>query len=57
MWKHGLVLDFGRDTLTINGHSVQTLTSGQEDLMLAKKQALQACTFAEKGGAQPHASL
>jgi hypothetical protein len=57
MWKHGLVLDFGHDTLTVNGHSVQTLTSGQKDLMLAKKRAIRVCAFAEKGGAQPRALL
>ncbi len=42
MRKHGLVLDFCKDTLSVQGKPIPTLTSGQEDLMLAKKRALRA---------------
>ena len=37
MHKHGLVLNFADDTLSTEGEIIETLTSGQEDLMLAKK--------------------
>jgi hypothetical protein len=37
MQKHGLVLDFKLNTLSIQGEHIPTLTSGQEDLMLTKK--------------------
>jgi hypothetical protein len=40
MRKHGLVLNFADDTLSTKGEIIETLTSGQEDLMLAKKRAL-----------------
>jgi hypothetical protein len=43
MRKHGLILDFEKNALTIQGEFVQTLTSGQEDLMLARKQVSHAC--------------
>jgi len=43
MHRYGLMLDFGTDTLTAQGKLIPTLTSGQEDLMLAKKRATQAC--------------
>jgi len=39
MRRHGLVLDFKQNTLSIRGEIIPTLMSGQEDLMLAKKQA------------------
>jgi len=39
MRKHGLVLDFEKDTLTMQGEVIPTLSIGQEDLMLAKKWA------------------
>ena len=39
MHRHGLVLDFGNDMMTKQGELIPTLTSGQEDLMLAKKRA------------------
>jgi len=39
MRKHGLVLDFEKDTLTMRGEVIPTLTAGQEDLMLARKRA------------------
>jgi gag-polyprotein putative aspartyl protease/Zinc knuckle len=42
MRKHGLVLNFADDTLSTKGEIIQTLTSGQEDLMLAKKRTLRA---------------
>jgi hypothetical protein len=42
MRKHGLVLDFAKDVLSHRGQSIPTLTSGQEDLMLAKKRATHA---------------
>jgi hypothetical protein len=41
MHRNGLILDFGTDALTARGNHVPTLTSGQEDLMLAKKRATQ----------------
>jgi hypothetical protein len=44
MHKHGLVLDFEKNALMIQGKFIQTLTSGQEDLMLTKKQA--SCVYA-----------
>lgn len=37
MCKHGLVLDFEKDALTMRGEDIPTLTTGQEDLMLTKK--------------------
>ena len=37
MRRHGLVLDFKQNTLSIWGEIIPTLTSSQEDLMLAKK--------------------
>ena len=37
MRKHGLVLDFKRNVLSIQDNIVGTLTMGQEDLMLAKQ--------------------
>ena len=40
MRKHKLVLDFDNDTLSIRGTQLPTMTSGQEDLMLAKKRTL-----------------
>jgi len=39
MRKHGLVLDFEKDALTMWGEVIPTLSVGQEDLMLTKKQA------------------
>ena len=42
MRKHGFVLDFGRDTLSVRGTPVTTLTAGQEDLMLVKRRAARA---------------
>jgi len=50
MRKHGLVLDFSRDVLSIQGQKIQTLNSGQEDLMLAKKRASRARASAPSGG-------
>ena len=38
--KHRFILDFDQDILSRRGVQVPTLTSGQEDLMLAKKRAL-----------------
>jgi hypothetical protein len=37
MQRHGLVLDFKQNMLSIQGKHIPTLSSGQEDLMLAKK--------------------
>ena len=37
MRKHGLVLDFKRNVLSIQDNIVGTLTTGQEDLMLTKR--------------------
>ena len=42
MRKHGLVLDFGKDTLSMQGTLIPTLTAGQDDLMLVKKRAARA---------------
>ena len=39
MCKHGLVLDFDQNVLSAWGTLVPTLTKGQEDLMLVKRQA------------------
>ena len=39
MRRHGLVLDFGKNILNVQGEAVQTLTAGQEDLLLAKRRA------------------
>jgi hypothetical protein len=55
MRKHGLVLDFKLNALSIQGEHIPTLTSGQEDLMLTKKQALRACVPRAKGQ-QAHTS-
>jgi len=49
MRKHGLVLDFEQNTLSIQGTLLPTMTSGQEDLMLAKKRALQVRVPQTKG--------
>jgi hypothetical protein len=37
MRKHGLVLDFGMNTLSTWGTIIPTLTEGQEDLVLIKQ--------------------
>ena len=37
MCKHGLVLDFKQNVLSIQDNIIDTLTTGQEDLMLAKQ--------------------
>jgi hypothetical protein len=37
MHKHGLVLDFGMNTLSNWGTIIPTLTEGQEDLVLVKQ--------------------
>ena len=55
MRKHGLVLDFERNALSIRGETIPILTSGQEDLMLAKKRAWRARTPANNEGRPPHA--
>jgi hypothetical protein len=34
MRKHGLVMDFGLNTLSYKGQVVLTLSAGQEDLMV-----------------------
>jgi hypothetical protein len=44
MHKHGLVLDFGMNTLSTWGTLIPTLTEGQEDLVLVKRRASRACT-------------
>jgi hypothetical protein len=45
MWKHGLGLNFGHDTLCVHGYDVCTLTTGQEDLMLTKKRDQHTCVL------------
>ena len=42
MRKHGLVLDFKRNVLSIQDNIIDTLTTGQEDLMLAKRRTIYA---------------
>lgn len=42
MRKHGLVLDFKRNILSVQDDVVGTLTMGQEDLMLAKRRIIYA---------------
>jgi hypothetical protein len=37
MRKHGFVLDFDKDRLSIRGQALQPLTVGQEDLLMAKR--------------------
>jgi hypothetical protein len=56
MRKHGLVLNFADDTLNINGKVIETLTSGQEDLMLAKRRAQRARTPPTSGARTTRAS-
>jgi len=48
--KHGFILDFDQDILSRQGMKVPTLTSSQEDLMLAKKQASQVHAPIMPGG-------
>ena len=50
MRKHGLILDFAKDTLTMQGTNIPMLTAGQEDLILAKKCMLCARTPIESNG-------
>lgn len=40
--RHGLVLDFDKNVLQAHGQSIQTLTIGQEDLLLTSKRQRQA---------------
>ena len=56
MRKHGLVLDFEKNALTVQGELVHTLTSGQEDLMLARKQATRPRAPAPDKGRVGHAT-
>jgi hypothetical protein len=37
MRKHGLVMDFGCNTLSYQGQIVLMLSAGQEDLMISRK--------------------
>jgi hypothetical protein len=46
MHKHGLALDFGKNTLSTQGILIPTLTTGQEDLMLVKRRTVRAHTHA-----------
>jgi hypothetical protein len=55
MRKHGFVLDFARDALSIRGRDVDTLTSGQEDLMLTKRREQRARAPAFRSGPSAHA--
>jgi len=55
MRRHGLVLDFEQNTLSIRGEIIPTLMSGQEDLMLAKKRAWCARAPANNEGRPAHA--
>jgi Aspartyl protease len=56
MQRHRFVPDFDKNTLSTWGHTIPTLTSGQEDLMLAKKQALCTHTPAVPDGLAAHTS-
>jgi RNase H-like domain found in reverse transcriptase/Integrase zinc binding domain/Reverse transcriptase (RNA-dependent DNA polymerase) len=58
MWRHRFVLDFDKNTLSTRpwGHTIPTLTSGQEDLMLAKKWASHTCMPAVLDGLAAHTS-
>jgi hypothetical protein len=38
MRNHGIMLDFSKDTLSVQSQIIQMLSSGQEDLMLVKRQ-------------------
>jgi len=49
MRKYKLVLDFDHNTLSIRGTQLTMMTSGQEDLMLAKKRALRVCVPRSEG--------
>jgi hypothetical protein len=40
MRKHGLVLDFSRNALSAQGATITMITTGQEDLMLAKRRVI-----------------
>jgi len=42
MRRHHFILDFSNDTLSARGHTIPTMTSGQEDLLLAKKRTSRA---------------
>ena len=55
MCKHSLVLDFECNALRIRGETIPVLTSGQEDLMLAKKRIWRAHAPANNEGRPPHA--
>jgi hypothetical protein len=57
MRRHKIVLDFSNDTLSAKGHAIQTMTAGQEDLMLAKKRASRSRTSTTVDGRGAHASL
>ena len=39
MRKYGLVLDFNKNTLHVDGQEIKTLSVGQEDLIIVKKRA------------------
>ena len=55
MRKHWFILDFSNDTLSAQGHLVPTMSSGQEDLMLAKKHTMCAHTPTNAGRPSVHA--
>jgi hypothetical protein len=56
MRKHGLVLDFAKDILHARGQPVQTLTLGQEDLLIVKRR-LRSGPLAPRNAGAPHTAL
>jgi len=43
MCKHGFILDFGQNAISVCGQNILPMSSGQEDLMLEKRRASQPC--------------
>ena len=54
MRRHGLLLDFGTDTLRQQDTVIPTLTLGQEDLMLTKKRATRTRVLPAAKERTPH---
>jgi hypothetical protein len=54
MRKHGLVLDFSCNLLSHQGKPIPTLSVGQEDLMITRRQSVQVQTPALTGGVVSH---
>jgi hypothetical protein len=56
MRKHAFVLDFGHDTFSVRGHLIKPMSSGQEDLMLAKRRVSRARVPATSQGSKARAN-